>query len=206
MVKNIIFDLSEVILYGFYYKTGEIIENNTSITKEEFIEGIDNKAIDIFFDAMRGKYTEDKYIEALLNETKWEISKDNLKKYIRQSLNIQVEGTMKIIKKLKERYNLILLSDHIKEWVDYIIETNKEIEIFEHKYFSYEYGKLKTDEGIIEQEKIIPSETIFIDDSEENVEIAKQNGIYAIVFKDAKQLESDFDKMIKILNESNKLN
>lgn len=197
MIKNIIFDLSEVIISGFH-KAEYIVEKNTNIKAEEFLE--QRKEVnDIFLDAMRRKYTEDEYIEALLKSANWNVSKEIIKKSIRQNLDTKVEGTMKIVEKLKQRYNLILLSDHIKEWVDYIIETNKELEIFEHKYFSYEYGKLKTDEGtfrhIIEQEKIIPSETIFIDDSEENVEIAKRNGVYGIVFKDAKQLESELQEM-----------
>lgn len=197
MIKNIIFDLSEVIISGFH-KAEYIIEKNTNIKAEEFLE--QRKEVnDIFLDAMRGKYTEDKYIEALLKSANWNVNKEIIKKSIRQNLDTKVDGTMKIVEKLKERYNLILLSDHIKEWVEYILDTNKELEVFEHKYFSYEYGKLKTDEGtfrhIIEQEKIVPSETIFIDDSEENVEIAKQNGIYGIVFKDAKQLEKELQEM-----------
>lgn len=197
MVKNIIFDLSEVIVSGFH-KAEYIVEKNTNIKAEEFLE--QRKEVnDIFLDAMRGKYTEDKYIEALLKSANWNVNKEIIKKSIRQNLDTKVDGTMKIVEKLKERYNLILLSDHIKEWVEYILDTNKELEVFEHKYFSYEYGKLKTDEGtfrhIIEQEKIVPSATIFIDDSEENVEIAKQNGIYGIVFKDAKQLEKELQEM-----------
>lgn len=197
MIKNIIFDLSEVIISGFH-KAEYIVEKNTNIKAEEFLE--QRKEVnDIFLDAMRGKCTEDEYIEALLKSANWNVNKEIIKKSIRQNLDTKVEGTMKIIEKLKERYNLILLSDHIKEWVDYIIETNKELEIFGHKYFSYEYGKLKTDEGtfkyVLEKEKIIPSETIFIDDNKENVEIAKQNGIYGIVFKDAKQLEKELQEM-----------
>lgn len=197
MIKNIIFDLSEVIISGFH-KAEYIIEKNTNIKAEEFLE--QRKEVnDIFLDAMRGKYTEDEYIEALLKSANWDVNKEIIKKSIRQNLDTKVDGTMKIIEKLKERYNLILLSDHIKEWVDYIIETNKELGVFKHKYFSYEYGKLKTDEGtfkyVLDIEKILPSETIFIDDSKDNVEIAKQNGIYGIVFKDAKQLEKELQEM-----------
>lgn len=197
MIKNIIFDLSEVIISGFH-KAEYIVEKNTNIKAEEFLE--QRKEVnDIFLDTMRGKCTEDEYIEALLKSANWNVDKEIIKKSIRQNLDTKVDGTMKVVEKLKERYNLILLSDHIKEWVDYIIETNKELEIFEHKYFSYEYGKLKTDEGtfkyVLEKEKIIPSETIFIDDSRDNVEIAKQNGICGIVFKDAKQLEKELQEM-----------
>lgn len=197
MIKSIIFDLSEVIISGFH-KAEYIIEKNTNIKAEEFLE--QRKEVnDIFIDAMRGKHTEDEYIEALFKNTNWNVSKEIIKKSIRQNLDTKIEGTMKIVEKLKEKYNLILLSDHIKEWVDYILVTNKELEIFKHKYFSYEYGKLKTDKGtfkyVLEKEDILPSETIFIDDSKENIEAAKENGIYGIVFENAKQLEEKLQEM-----------
>ncbi|MCI9287026.1 MAG: HAD hydrolase-like protein [Clostridia bacterium] len=197
MIKNIIFDLSEVIISGFH-KAEYIVEKNTNIKAEEFLEQR-KKVNDIFLDAMRGKYTENEYIEALLKSANWNVNKEIIKKSIRQNLDTKVDGTMKIIEKLSEQYNLILLSDHIKEWVEYILSTNKELEIFKHKYFSYEYGKLKTDEGtfnyVLDTEKILPDETIFIDDSKENVEIANQNGICGIVFEDAKQLEKELQEM-----------
>ena len=197
MIKNIIFDLSEVIISGFH-KAEYIVEKNTNIKSEKFLE--QRKEVnDIFLDTMRGKYTEDEYIDALLKNTNWNVSKEIIKESIRQNLDTKVESTMRIVEKLKEKYNLILLSDHVKEWVDYILDTNKELEIFKHKYFSYEYGKLKTDEGtfkyVLEKEDILPSETIFIDDSKENIEAAKENGIYGIVFENAKQLEEKLQEM-----------
>ena len=197
MVKNIIFDLSEVIISGFH-KTEEIIEKNTNIKAEEFLAKR-REVGDIFLDTMRGKYTEDEYIEALIENANWNINKGIIKKSIRQNLDVKVEGTIKIVEKLKEKYNLILLSDHIKEWVEYILSTNKDLEVFKHKYFSYEYGMLKEDEEtfkyILEKEKILASETIFIDDSESNVKMANRVGIQGIVFKNARQLKSELNKL-----------
>lgn len=199
MIKNIIFDLSEVIISG-YHGIECVIEKNTDIKAEEFLTRKRNKdVLDIFLETMKGKYTEDEYIEALLKDTNWELEKDTLKKLIRKNLNIEVKGTMKIIKKLQNKYNLILLSDHIKEWVEYIVKSNKDIEIFKHKYFSYEYGMLKNDEKIfkyiLEKEKILPAETVFIDDIKENVEMANKEGIKGIVFQNAKQLEHELKKL-----------
>ena len=156
MIKNIIFDLSEVIISGFH-KIEEIIEKNTNIKAEEFLAKR-REVEDIFLEAMKGKYTEDEYIEILIENTNWNINKEIIKKSIRQNLDVKVEGTMKIVEKLNKKYNLILLSDHIKEWVEYILNTNKDLEVFKHKYFSYEYGMLKEDERtfkyILEKEKI----------------------------------------------------
>lgn len=199
MIKNIIFDLSEVIISG-YHGAEYIIEQNTNIKAEEFLVRKRNKEVsDIFLDAMRGKCTEDEYIEALLRDTNWNVDKDILKKLIRENFNIEIKDTMKIIKKLQNKYNLILLSDHIKEWVEYILSNNKDLEVFKNKYFSYERGMLKDEEGtfkdILEKEKILPSETVFIDDSKENIEMANREGIKGIVFENAKQLEYELQKL-----------
>ena len=145
MIKNIIFDLSEVIISG-YHGVEHIIEQNTNISSEEFLKR-KKETINVFLDTMRGKYSEDEYLETLIEKTNWNENKEIIKRSIRQNLDTKVDGTIKIIESLKEKYNLILLSDHIKEWVDYILNTNKELEIFKHKYFSYEYGMLKNDEG-----------------------------------------------------------
>lgn len=147
---------------------------------------------------MREKYSEDEYVEYLLNGTNWNINKGKLKELIRENLNIPVNGTMNIIKKLKINYNLILLSDHVKEWMEYILKNNKEINIFEHKYFSYIYGKLKADPGcfqyVLETMHIEANETIVIDDYKSNIEVANKNGIQGIIFRDAKQLEKELTK------------
>lgn len=197
MIKNIIFDLSEVIISGFH-KTEEIIEKNTNIKAEKFLAKR-REVEEIFLEAMRGKYTEDEYLEALIKNTNWNVNKEIIKKSIRQNLDVKVEGTMKVVEKLKEKYNLVLLSDHIKEWVEYILNTNKDLEVFKHKYFSYEYGMLKEDERtfkyILEKEKMLASETIFIDDNKDNVKMANREGIQGIIFENAKQLENELKKM-----------
>lgn len=197
MIKNIIFDLSEVIISG-YHGAENIIEQNTNISSEEFLKR-KKEVENIFLDTMRGKYTEDEYIEALIENTNWNINREIIKKSVRQNLNIQVEGTMKVVEKLKKKYNIILLSDHIKEWAEYILGTNKELEVFKHKYFSYEYGMLKEDEGtfkyILEKEDILASETIFIDDNKNNVKMANREGIQGIIFENAKQLENELKKL-----------
>ncbi len=197
MIKNIIFDLSEVIISG-YHGVEHIIEQNTNISSEEVLKR-KKETINVFLDTMRGKYSEDEYLETLIENTNWNENKEIIKRSIRQNLDTKVDGTIKIVEKLKEKYNLILLSDHIKEWVEYILSTNKDLEVFKHKYFLYEYGTLKEDEGtfkyILEKEKIIPSETIFIDDNKDNIEMANKEGIQGIVFQNAKQLEYELKKM-----------
>ena len=125
MIKNIIFDLSEVIISG-YHGVEHIIEQNTNISSEEFLKR-KKETINVFLDTMRGKYSEDEYLETLIENTNWNENKEIIKRSIRQNLDTKVDETIKIVEKLKEKYNLILLSDHIKEWVEYILSTNKDL-------------------------------------------------------------------------------
>lgn len=202
MIKNIIFDLSEVIISG-YHGIEKIMEKNYGIKTDEFIKQ-KTKLWDMFLELMRGKYTEDEYTKKLLENTNWEISIEDMKKLFRENLNIPVSGTMDIIKKLNGKYKLILLSDHIKEWLDYILENNRELDIFDEKIFSHKLGKLKSDEGtfklILEKLNINANETIFIDDYETNVNMAKAQGINTILFKNAKQLEKELKETYKVID------
>lgn len=197
MIKNIIFDLSEVIISG-YHGAEKLIEERYGIKADDFLKRR-YETNDIFFEAMRGKITEEEYLKTLICGQNWNINLQDMKKLIRDNLNIPVAGTLEIIKELKGKYKLILLSDHIKEWADYILENNTDLEIFDYKIFTYELKKIKKDEGtfktIIEKLKIDPKETIFIDDYQVNVDTAEIQGIKGIVFKDAKQLK---DELIKL--------
>jgi len=196
MIKNIIFDLSEVIISG-YYGIENILEEKTSLSKEEFLKRKE-ETLPFFLDTMRGKYTEEEYWTYFLEGTNWSISTKDLKEAIRENLNIPVEGTIELIKKLKKNYNLILLSDHVKEWIEYKIKNFREISLFDYKFFSYETGKLKTDDGcfqsVINTLNINPKETIFIDDSIKNIASAERYGIDGIEFQNINQLEEELKK------------
>ncbi len=196
MVKNIIFDLSEVIISG-YHGTEKVVAQNTDLSAEEFLAR-KTEVTDFFLDTMRGKYSEDEYCAHLLEGSGWDLSTQKVKECIRQNLNVPVEGTLEIVKRLKGKYCLILLSDHVKEQIEYIFEKNADLQIFDKLYFSYEYGLLQEDEGsfehVLKDLASKPEETIFIDDYFVNIDRAKECGIDAILFKNAKDLEQELEK------------
>lgn len=196
MIKNIIFDLSEVFISG-YYGVEKVIEEKTNITAEDFFDRKE-ETIEFLLETMRGKHSEDEYIQELLRGTDWGITVDEFKNIIRENLNIPLDGMIELVKDLQKNYNIILLSDHIKEWVEYILENNHELEVFKKRYFSYEIGMMKSDEGtfkyILELENLDARETIFIDDSPSNVEMARDAGIDGIVFNNIEELKTELTK------------
>lgn len=198
MIKNIIFDLSEVIISGYIGAgVGPLMEKKYGIPTEEFRVRKREKN-DTFLELMRGKITEEEYCSEVLEGMEWDITIEDFKETIREYLNQPVKGTMEIIKQLKGKYQLVLFSDNVREWIPYIEERNKDISIFEQKIFSYEIGTIKTDEQtfitVLNKTKIIADETLFIDDNEENIKRAEEVGIHGILFKDAEQLKEELIK------------
>ena len=199
MIKNIIFDLSEVIISG-YRGIEEVVlesqygtfENQKLLENEADLDSI--RENETFLNLLRGKLTEEEYLNHILKNKNWNVSVEQLKTVIRSNLNKPIPGTMEIVKQLKAegKYQLILLSDHAREWMEYIEEKNKDLEIFDKKIFSYDIGAVKSDKQtfkiVLEQTGIVADETLFIDDYEKNVKNAEAVGIHGIVFENADQL------------------
>ena len=201
MIKNIIFDMSEVIISG-YHGVEKILEQQYAIPEEEWERQRLSKN-ELFLNLMRGNLSEEEYLEELLKGTNWNISVEQLKTAIRQNLNQPVPGTMEIVRKLKDNYQLILLSDHTREWMEYIEENNKDLKIFDKKIFSYDIGTVKSDKQtfkiVLKQAGIVADETLFIDDYEKNVKNAEEVGIHGIVFENAEQLSKTLSSEYNLL-------
>ena len=200
MIRNIIFDLSEVIISGYRGIEEVVLESKYGTFKNQKL--LENEADldsmrenEIFLNLLRGKLTEEEYLNYVLKNKNWNVSVEQLKTVIRSNLNKPIPGTMEIVKQLKAKgnYQLILLSDHAREWMQYIEENNKDLNIFDKKIFSYDIGAVKSDKQtfktVLEQAGIIADETLFIDDYEKNVKNAEAVGIHGIVFENADQLK-----------------
>ena len=205
MIKNIIFDLSEVIISG-YHGVEKILEQQYAIPEEAWERQRLSKN-ELFLNLMRGNLSEEAYLEELLQGTNWNISIEQLKTAIRSNLNRPVPGTMKVVRELKGKYQLILLSDYVREWMKYIEERNEDLRIFDKKIFSYNIGitksEVETFETVLEQTKIVANETLFIDDYEKNVKNAEAVGIHGIVFENAEQLRKTLSSEYNLLQVEN---
>ncbi|MEM6268932.1 MAG: HAD family phosphatase [Bacteroidota bacterium] len=93
-----------------------------------------------------------------------------------------IPGRIADLRTLAERYRLVLLSNTNVIHVDHFREDVGELfACFPHRYLSFEMGMRKPDAEIfsyvLECEKIIAEETLFIDDTPENITGAAQLGI-----------------------------
>lgn len=200
-IKNIIFDLSEVIISG-YHGIEQLIKQKYGIPAEEFKKRKQESSSGAFYELMKGNLTEEEYWQDFLDGTDWNITVEDLKNTIREHINQPIDGTMEIIKQLKGKYQLILLSDHVKEWMEYIQEKNQDIKLFDKVILSYKIGSLKCDEQtfkeVLKQTQVVADETLFIDDLDTNIKRAEEVGIHGILFKNANQLKEMLEQEYNI--------
>ena len=197
-ITTIIFDLSEVLAPG-YYGTEEIIESFTRVSVEDF-RAKDRETQDIFRDTMRGKYTEKEYFDHLLSRAKWELSSEELSIFVRINLSKRLTGSaLDVVKELKGRYRLVLLSDHVREWVEFLRGHREDIfELFDDTFFSCDLGLLKNDDPsalsrVLDELGATPEECLFVDDQESNIVVAGSHGISSILYATPVELQGALD-------------
>jgi epoxide hydrolase-like predicted phosphatase len=146
-----------------------------------------------------GKITEDEYWDNFLKaskiseklEVKSEKLKEELKKKVRSSL-YPLKHSASIVNLLKENYKLAILSNHAKEWSEYMKEEFDLFKSFDDIIFSCDVGLRKPDlkiyEIALDKLKCDPDECIFIDDKKRNTDAAEKLGIKGIVFEEFSKL------------------
>ncbi len=185
-IKNIIFDLGGVILdidETVVYKELEKMGIKTSelAHSKEFIEIMSK------FDT--GIYTAPtfrKRMKALIGQEKMTDEKfDSI--WNAMLLDIPRER-VEAIEKVKKHYKIFLMSNtNVIHYDLYVRDLqlrfgyNEFDELFDKSYFSFAEHLEKPDprffELILDHESLLPEETLFIDDTEKNINIAKSLGI-----------------------------
>jgi putative hydrolase of the HAD superfamily len=194
MIKNIIFDLSEVLIAGLVGIEKKLAVN-FSLDDEELLKVFAGENLERL---LKGEINEDEYLETIILKENWNIDKDYLKKLVRENFLTKVESMDEILASLSENFKLYLLSDHASEWVEFIHASHPFLDLFHKKYFSYEIGSTKKEERtfrhLLEENNLNPTECIFIDDSAANVKVAEKVGLKAFQFVDAEKLKDNLKR------------
>lgn len=192
MISTIIFDLSGVYLHGLFGSTKHIQKRiDFKITDSAiFIPAVDQLFL--------GQISEEEYWKTVIRKNSWNIAVDDLKYAVRKNFK-EIKGTRKIIEKLRQnKYQLGLLSNHAKEWVEYCEITYKYHQLFHIILYSYEVALSKPSKDIflviLKKLRAKPQECLFIDDYEKNLTTAKSLGIHTIYFTSAINLKKQLMK------------
>lgn len=217
MIKNIVFDYGGVLVdwdrhyfYDYYFQQSEareIFERNTGrkgLSVKEmsdwFLDNICTLEWNSEFDAggELDKVTEERV--ALFPE--WEIP---IRAYITNwepMMHGAVDGMLEVVQDLKKQgYKLYGLTNWSAYTFDaFVRNTYPVFGLLDGMVVSGEEKCIKPDEKIyrilLDRYKLVPAETLFIDDNPANVAGAQRLGINAIIFKDAKTLRKELETIL----------
>ncbi|OGS19546.1 MAG: hypothetical protein A3J83_02595 [Elusimicrobia bacterium RIFOXYA2_FULL_40_6] len=104
----------------------------------------------------------------------------------------------KLIKSLKGKYRICILSNTDRTHFEYIQKRYPVINIFDSYYLSYKLNAMKPETRIfrtvLEGEKVKPKECVYTDDIKHNIIKANKLGINAIQFKSTSQFKKSLKK------------
>lgn len=188
-IKNIIFDLGGVIL-DIDFKRTEKAFVELGVTNFSELFGLGHAA-SFFKDHETGKITDDEFLISLQKLAKHTLEPS----VVREAWNALLIGfpseRVELLKKLKSKYRLFLLSNtnaiHVvafeKIYQDAFNDGPLD-NLFEKVYYSHQLRLRKPNrevyEFVLKENQLKPGETLFIDDALVNVEAARESGMKAI--------------------------
>lgn len=184
MIKAVIFDFSGVIASPGYIRW-----------VSEFIPELNNKK-ELYEEAFKkldlGTYSKSEFEDFLSAESG--IPKEEIWPNVLNGVMVY-EGTIEIIRELKRKNKIALLSNYSHEALLEIMEKNKLFEHFEEIFISSHHGIAKPEAAfynkIIDKLNLKPEEIVFVDDSLKNVEKANELGMVGIHFSSSEKLKTD---------------
>lgn len=196
MIKAIIFDLGGVVFSsdGGTYEGRERLADLIGADKEEMHKLWFSKKEAL----LTGKIKEDEYLKEIINNLRLSIDVDELKEKIR-GLNKIDEEMLSLIKDLRKKYDVAAINNEIMEWNEYRIQKFRLNDYFTAIISSCDVGVAKPEKKIyliaLKKLNVLPSETIFIDDREENLIAPRDLGMRVIEFKNREQLINELKKL-----------
>ena len=186
----LIFDLSEVLIRGLYGVEDDL-HLCLSLPKEEILSAFRGPRL---FSLFLGEISEEEFLAGMIETEGWTIAVESVMRLIRKNMRQVIPGT----RALHERYRLVLLSDHAREWANFVREEHDFWPLFEAVYFSFELGATKmqsdTFSQVSEMLSVSPSHCLFVDDRNENVTNAQRAGMSAVQFTSAQDLTGQLEE------------
>ncbi|WP_035291875.1 HAD family phosphatase [Clostridium sp. KNHs214] len=198
MIKNVVFDIGNVLL-RFDPKNYLTKKFNDKDRVEKILELVFRSDEWLMLD--RGTITETEAIKVLSERNTFysESIKDTFNGWY--DLLTPMEDTIEILKQLKEKgINTYYLSNFHHLAFEHVIEKNEFFKLFQGGIVSYKEKLLKPEKEIymrlLEKYNIKPEETIFIDDTLDNIQAAASVGINTIHFKNSQDLIAKLNEVV----------
>jgi FMN phosphatase YigB (HAD superfamily) len=200
-VRHILFDLGGVLYQLDFNRFGQemnLLRSNQSIHSIEYSLRHQPELFSLF---ETGAISTPEFRDRLRQEFKLEAS-DEAIDYAWNSLLVGLfSDRIGMLKQLKRKYQLSLLSNINDLHLSAVEEECRELfALFEQCFFSHLIGLRKPNldvfEHVLEEVGAKAAEVLYIDDSPQHVETARQLGIIGIHLQDANDLKMIYDRLL----------
>jgi epoxide hydrolase-like predicted phosphatase len=187
MIKNIIFDMGNVIIDIDVPTTYRAFADLAGISEEEATQRFHAK--DFYHRFEIGEITNDEFRDLMKNEFGENLTGDQIDVAWSALLLDMPKERLDKIQELGKSYRVFLLSNtnaiHIKEVTERAANLGYNFSgLFEKMFLSYQMGFMKPEpafyEEVLKNSGLLASETVFIDDNADNIKGAESLGIQTI--------------------------
>lgn len=202
-ISTLIFDWGGVITNLSFQAT---IEAFTRLGHPNFQKYLDPQVDDLFFRLEKGTADPDEIYEQLNREIGHTCTHEELIQAYSAMLIDTPPIRIQLLKQLRSHFKLYLLSNTNIIHVNYynsVLQTKYKADhhsLFDSVFYSHEMGLRKPGreifEEVLKRENLIPSETLFLDDTEINIETARSLDIKTIHVNPDNPIEKIFRRWI----------
>ena len=162
------------------------------VTREELKERYD-KGLSV------GKMTEEDFWDGVTGDDWRSIRSKFLE-------GISVDDSLReILRKFKPNYRLAIVSDMAGTWGRELMELHDLSQFLDVQIYSSETGKSKKDPAtfsiLVEKLDVQPGEILYVDDRPANVALAREVGLYAVLFDEEAKGAADVSEVISSLQD-----
>ncbi|TAJ12084.1 HAD family phosphatase [Marinilabiliaceae bacterium JC017] len=197
-IRTIIFDLGGVVLDIYPERTVQAFDNLGIRDAASWVGNGHHKAL--FHDLEVGKISEKVFYDEVRSLVKDKLSTEAIKLAWNAMIGTISLERIGIIERLRATRSVFLLSNtnviHHKHFDAMAAKYDSLSDLFDKVYYSYEMGLSKPDSAIFQQvlseNQLKPEETLFLDDSTKNIEVAQAMGMQAVLITPNEGMEQLF--------------
>lgn len=205
-IKNIIFDLGGVLLNLNYSLTSSAFQKLSPEFSSFDAVYSEQQHKHLFENFEKGTITPQQFRNGICSCVQKNIADSLIDEAWNKMLLDFPKERVELLEKLKKHYRLFLLSNTNKIHIEAYSQKLKDnfgftnlSHIFEQEYYSYNLGMRKPDpeifQFVLSTNKLMPSATLFIDDSPQHIQTASSIGIYTLLLEKGMVLDKELDKI-----------
>ncbi len=200
-IRNIIFDLGNTLVYfDFSYFYNGIAEREKKLSALKFRKYILDNKLDVKL--MSGRISHREFFRKMKRKFDLKIGYNDFIYFYSDIfwVNPNMKRFLEKISRIK-KYRLFLLSNTDSPHITFIDNNFPFVKLLRKRVLSYKVKMAKPQKKIfkytLEKFKLIPEETVLVDDMKDNVLSAQSLGIKTIHYNNHKKFTAEFSKLVK---------